>query len=184
MKGKKWPLRAATALLVVVTLAGFAVLATESGTQTDPLITLSYLTNTLTPAILQQTDAKISANNTLLTSDLTEQINAFARQMDDKIAALEPGGQTPGTSSTYTVVSLNSGQTLSGTVGTEIMLRVGTAVCVASSSPGLIDMTDGSILNNGSALVKNHLYMATIENRGIKATAAAKVLVRGTYTVK
>ncbi|SMC45556.1 hypothetical protein [Papillibacter cinnamivorans] len=184
MKRKKWPLKAAAAVLVVATLAGFGVLAAESGSQTDPLITLSYLTDTLTPGILQQTDAKITSNNTLLTSALTEQINAFTQQMDTKIAAVQTGGQTPGTSSTYAVVSLNSGQTLTGTIGTEIMLRVGTAACVASSSPGLIDMTDGSTLNNGASLVKNHLYMATIENRGIKATAAVKVLVRGTYTVK
>ena len=160
-------------------------MATESGTQTDPLITLSYLTKTLTPGVLQQTDTKIAENNSVLTAALTEQVNAFALQIDGKLAALETGGGgTSGTSTTYAVVSLNSGQTLLGGIGTEIMLRVGTAVCVASSSPGLIDMTDGSTLNNGTALVKNHLYMATIEDRGVKATAAVKVLVRGTYTVK
>ena len=39
-------------------------------------------------------------------------------------------------------------------------------------------------LNNGSALVQNHLYMMTIEGRGVRATAATtKLLVRGSYTV-
>lgn len=60
------------------------------------------------------------------------------------------------------------------------MLRVGAAVCVASSSPGLIDETTAGTLNNGGALAQNHLYMMTIEGRGVKATAATtKLLVRG-----
>ena len=62
--------------------------------------------------------------------------------------------------------------------------KVGTASCVASSTPGLIDSTAGNTINNGAALTKNHLYMATIEGRSVKATAATvKVMVRGGYTI-
>ena len=82
------------------------------------------------------------------------------------------------------MVTLTNGQTLIGDIGCEVMLRVGSAVCVTPSSPGLINETDGTVLNNGGALVTNHLYMMTIEGRGVKATAATtKVLVRGTYKV-
>ena len=64
------------------------------------------------------------------------------------------------------------------------MLRIGTASCVSPSNPGLIDETSGGTLNNSGALVQNHLYMMTIEGRGVKATAATvKVLVRGGYTI-
>ena len=84
----------------------------------------------------------------------------------------------------FVLVTMSSGQTLKGEVGTEVMLRVGTAVCTASSTPGLIDTTSAGTLNNGGALEKNHLYMMTIEDRGVKATASTvKVLVRGSYTV-
>lgn len=84
----------------------------------------------------------------------------------------------------FVLVTMSSGQTLKGEVGTEVMLRVGTATCTAASSPGLIDTTDASTINNGAALVKNHVYMMTIEDRGVKATAATvKVLVRGSYTI-
>ena len=73
---------------------------------------------------------------------------------------------------------------LTGDIGCEVMLRVGTAVCVSPSSPGLIDETAATALNNGSALVQNHLYMMTIEGRGVRATAGTtKLLVRGSYTV-
>ena len=81
-------------------------------------------------------------------------------------------------------MTLTSGQVLTGDIGCEVMRRVGTAVCVSPSSPGLIDETAATALNNGSALVQNHLYMMTIEGRGVRATAGTtKLLVRGSYTV-
>ena len=96
-----------------------------------------------------------------------------------------PSGQTGGTAAdTFTVVTLSNGQTLTGGIGCEVMLRVGTAVCVSPSSPGLIDESSAATLNNSGALVTNHLYMMTIEGRGVKATAATvKLLVRGSYTI-
>ena len=82
------------------------------------------------------------------------------------------------------LVTLSSGQTLTGDIGCEVMLRVGTATCVAPSAPGLIDESAGSTLSNGGSLVQNHLYMMTVEGRGVKATAATtKLLVRGSYTI-
>lgn len=177
---RNWGKTAAAVLLVGISLAGFVAVAAETGTQGDPLITLSYLTDTLTPSVLKQVDGKIAANNTTLTGKLNDQVTAFAKQMDQK---LNQAGNS-GTSGTYAVVSLASGQTITGGVGTEFMLRVGTAVCSASSAPGLIDMTDGSSLNNGKSMVTNHLYMATIDARGAKATSSAKLLVRGSYTIK
>ncbi|MCB6899110.1 hypothetical protein LI036_03120 [bacterium 210917-DFI.7.65] len=84
----------------------------------------------------------------------------------------------------FVLVTLSSGQTLKGEVGTEVMLRVGTASCAASSAPGLIDTTTAGVIDHGAALTKNHLYMMTIEDRGVKATAATvKMLVRGSYTI-
>ena len=65
-----------------------------------------------------------------------------------------------------------------------VMLRVGSAVCVSPSDPGLVDETTASALANGGALAQNHLYMMTIEGRGVRATAGTvKVLARGSYTV-
>ena len=80
-------------------------------------------------------------------------------------------------SSSFVVVTLSNGQTLKGDIGCEVMLRVGSAVCVASSTPGLVDESAAPTLNNGGALVQNHLYLMTIENRGVKATAATTKLL-------
>lgn len=41
-------------------------------------------------------------------------------------------------------------------------------------------MTAGTTLAGGGALTANHLYLATIEGRGVKASTAVTLLVRGT----
>ena len=143
-------------------------LAAEAGSPQDPLVTLSYLNETFLNTILNRVDEKIAARNTQL-----------AQQMGGQFSGI---GTT--SVSTFTVVTLSSGQILTGEIGCEVMLRVGSAVCVAPSAPGLIDETTAGTLNNGGALAQNHLYMMTIENRAVRATAATtKLLVRGTYTL-
>ena len=168
----RWLLRAVLLLTVSVLLNVTFSAAAEAGSSGDPLVTLSYLNDTYLKTILTKVDAKITARNT----SLTAQIAANG-------GSVSPSTGT-GDTSTFNVVTLNKGKTLTGSIGCEVMLRVGTVTCVAASSPGLIDETSGSSLANGKALSQNHLYMMTIENRGVKATAATvKLLVRGTYTV-
>ena len=166
MKKKNW----LAPLLVVAMIFGAmnmtVSVAAEPGSDQDPLVTLSYLNDTFLKTVLEKVDQKIAARNTEIVKQL--------------------GGQASGAESanTFSVVTLTQGQILTGDIGCEVMLRVGTAACVSPSAPGLIDETSAGTLNNGGALEKNHLYMMTIEGRGVQATAATtKLLVRGTYTV-
>jgi hypothetical protein len=163
MKKNRWFLRLVVLLVISAALNMTVAFAVEVGSSDDPLVTLSYLNDTFLDTILQKVDQKIAARNSQL------------------------GGQVSGgtgTAATFTVVTLSNGQTLKGDIGCEVMLRVGSAVCVSASSPGLIDETSAGTLNNSGALAQNHLYMMTIEGRGVKATAATtKLLVRGTYTI-
>ena len=167
MRRERWWFRAAAAAALCGILMTTA-LAAEAGSAQDPLVTLSYLNETFMNNIMARVDEKISARNAQI--------------------AQQTGGQfsSSGSSSAsvFTVVTLTSGQTLTGDVGCEVMLRVGSAVCVTPSAPGLIDETTGGTLNNGGSLAQNHLYMMTIENRAVRATAATtKLLVRGSYTL-
>ena len=156
MKKNRWYLRLLALLVLCGALNVTITAAAEAGSSDDPLVTLSYLNETFMDSIMERVDQKIAARNAQL-----------------GISA-----------SNFTVVTLTSGQVLTGDIGCEVMLRVGTAVCVSPSSPGLIDETAATALNNGSALVQNHLYMMTIEGRGVRATAGTtKLLVRGSYTV-
>ena len=165
MKKNRWFLRALVLLVITGALSMTVTLAAEPGTAKDPLVTLSYLNETFMDSIMERVDQKIAERNSQL--QLGEQASGAS-----------------GTAASFTVVTLSSGQVLTGDIGCEVMLRVGTASCVSPSSPGLIDETSASTLNNGGALVQNHLYMMTIEGRGVKATAATtKLLVRGSYTV-
>ena len=85
----------------------------------------------------------------------------------------------------FRVVTLQNGQTLSAEVGCEVMLRIGSASASGPDFPVLVDTTSGTTLDDGSAMAKNHLYMITIVNNGLKATAnGTKVLVSGSYTIK
>ena len=168
MKKNRWVLRAVVLVALSVLLNGTVTVAgAAAGDGDDPLVTLSYLNDTFLGNILQRVDEKIAARNSQIVQQLGGQ-----------------GGSGSATASTFTVVTLSSGQVLTGDIGCEVMLRVGTAACVASSTPGLIDETTAGTLNNGGALVQNHLYMMTMEGRGVQATAATtKLLVRGSYTV-
>lgn len=153
------------ALVLVMAALSITAFAADPGSEKDPLVTLSYLKETFYTSIMKEVDEKIDARNT-------------------QIAAQVSGTSSAAAADTFTVVTLTDGQILKGDIGCEVLLRVGSAVCVSPSSPGLIDETDASILNSSGALVKNHLYMMTIEDRGVKATAATtKLLVRGGYTI-
>ena len=160
MKKDRWLLRAFVLLALSAGLMTTA-LAAEAGSSGDPLVTLSYLNDTFFNTIMQRVDQKIA----------------------ERTGQALPGG-TSSTAASFVVVTLSEGQTLTGGIGCEVMLRVGSAVCVSPSDPGLIDETTAATLANGGALVQNHLYMMTIEGRGVRATAAVtKVLARGSYTV-
>ena len=117
--------------------------------------------------------------------ELREQ-HADIKQLEEKYGSQTSNeGASTGTADSFVVVTMTNGQVLYGAIGCEVMLRVGTASVVSPSSPGLIDSTGGTTLDNGAGLTKNHLYMMTISDRGVKATAATtKLLVRGTYEIK
>ena len=110
-----------------------------------PWLTLSYLTQTVTPNILKQVDEQAAKRQ----SELLAQLNTA---IADYKMAVEGGGASGGTSASYSVVTLTSGQTLALGVGCEVMLRVGTATLAANTDPGLIDVSTGGTLNNGGAL--------------------------------
>ena len=69
MKRNRWTARLACGLLVVTTLVVAAVAAGNQGSQTDPLVTLSYLNEKVLPDILKQVDKKVEEG----TKDLREE---------------------------------------------------------------------------------------------------------------
>ena len=184
MKQKKWPLRLLSGGLVTAALVGVAVAAGQQGSQSDPLVTLSYLRQQALPQVLEDVDEKVAARQSELEDKLSAVADGYAAEVEAALsgsAGTGSGSQTGG--AVYQVVELPAGQTLTGSAACELLLRSGTATCVSDSSPGLVDMTDGATLANGGALKANHLYLATIEGRGVRASTAVTIMVRGEYTV-
>ena len=149
-------------LLVSATVLTLTVAATGgAGTSSDPLVTLSYLNEKFLPQGLSDVDKKTASREKELSQKLTEQVKSETKAFEQKYGA--SGGSSGGTAQSFTVVTLSKGQTLSMGVGCEAMLRTGSGVCVATSNPGLVDETSGASIAGGEALIKNHLYMATLE---------------------
>ena len=180
----RWIMRLVALLTVGFTLTSLVAIAAETGSSADPLVTLSYLNEVYMEELLARVDEKIAARNEKVMSDLSGKIADAAGKAPQ--GGTSSGSTSGGAASTqgFTLVDLENGQTLHLPVGSEALLRVGTAQCVANSTPGLIDTTDGTTLSNGGALVKNHLYLSTMADRAVKATAATvKILVRGPYII-
>ena len=141
--------------------AAAAMAAGGAGSQSDPLVTLSYLTDTFTKQMMDKVDAQIAQRNAQLG---------------------QAPGVSAGTASAYAAVALEPGQALYGEAGCEVLLRSGSASCGAAPSPGLVDATAGSFIDGGAALQLNHLYLMT-DARTVASAAGAVLLVRGGYTV-
>ena len=183
MKKKMMRLTAALALVLVV--AGVSAYATAGG-KNDPLVSLSYLNETFLGTVTEKVQGMIASRDSALKAELSKEIAAAERELAAEYGSGSEGSNFPGDyeTTTFVVVALEKGQTLVGRVGCELMLRVGSAACVADSSPGLVDTTAGSTLGGGKVLAANHLYMATVDGRGVKAVSdSVKVMVRGPYTI-
>ena len=165
-----------TAALSVGALA--LLLGAAAGSQTDPLVTMSYLNDVNAPAILKQVESKLDSREQALVDKLDAVADAYVQEVEGLLGS---SGGTGAASSVFSVVK--AGQQLLGSTGCELLLRGGSAACVAASAPGLVDSTDGSTLASGGALQPNHLYLITADGRGLKATADATVMVRGSYTI-
>lgn len=167
-------LKTAIAMLCVCFLFT-AAYAANAGGESDPLVTLSYLSGTYTQQVKAMVDQTVTERRT----EMEQSLKSILAGNGGTITTPSSGN------SVFSVVTLAQGQSLVGDVGCEVMLRIGTAVCGAEDSVGLIDTTAGSVLGNGQSLAVNHLYMVTISPRRVTATSGTvKVLARGPYSIQ
>lgn len=141
--------------LVLTAATSIAVIATP-GDSNDPIVTLSYINDTVIPQIKEYIDSKLTSSP-----------------------------QAPsGGSSSYNLVNVKAGQKIIGSEGTEFVLRMGSGTIVATENGGVADLTDGIDLQNGSAVPPNHhLLSPKNDSRGIHMSTDGIILIKGTYTV-
>ena len=194
MARNKWMVTVGSILLIALLASGYMAVAAEYGSKEDPLVTLSYITDVLEPEALKRVDEAIADKTATLNaeldgggsaSDLASNealINAVADAVIEKMGADSSATAPAGES--WKVVKLEAGKKLTGKVGAQVLLRIGSATCLAPSSPGLINLSAGNELASGKALAQNNLYMVTVEGRGITAGAGgATILACGEYTI-
>jgi len=113
--------------------------------------------------------------------------------VDQRLAALGQGGPVSSGSGGsvnagggFVVVTLQSGQSVVGGAGSEIILRSGSATAISSASGAVSDVTTGADLAQGSTVSKNHLLIVSRDDgRGIQATSnSVYVLVSGSHQIK
>lgn len=200
---KKWSIWLTCVLVAVMMIAGLGVIAAEYGSQSDPLVTLSYIEKVLLPNAQKDVDKTVSNameefEDALSDSDKTIQsyidkkLRSFAsgdvdEELIDAIAASvlgQAGGSVTAGEVSWSVIQVPAGSTVVCEVGVQAILRVGQATCVAAGTPGLIDLSNGETLENGGALAANHLYTASIQGRGIYTAQGCTLLIAGSYTIQ
>ncbi|MBE7011182.1 MAG: hypothetical protein E7415_00745 [Ruminococcaceae bacterium] len=128
------------------------------GSESDPLISKSYITDTVMPQLQEYVKEEVK------------------NQMS---------GAGEHNSERFEVVSLTAGQKLMCENGTELILRMGSATVIATEKGGLADTTAGVDLANGTAMPSNHLLIVPVnDGRGITANNDVLVMVKGAYTIQ
>ena len=175
-KKTKFLIAIAVVLGIMLVSAVSIMAATSYGTQSDPLITRSYLMQIFRPEVISEVNGSVGTAQANLAATFSDSIRAINSKLD--------GGGNASKTDVFSVVTLSSGQTVTCNAGTEIILRSGSASATGDTYPQLADTTDGTSLSSGSGLSVNHMYMITADGNGFKAEGdSTKILIRGDYTI-
>lgn len=141
----------------VVLLIGSPMVFSEPGSETDPLVSLSYV---------------------------EDKVKEIYNYIDTKIANSNQGSNN---SHQWEVVEIKEGDYLIGKSGTEIILRGGKATAHGVKvDQGLTDITEGrDVDNTKDLLIPNHLLIVPRDDgRGVFGVSDAIFMVKGEYEVK
>lgn len=142
---------------VVAVLSGGmgAYAATALGTESDPLITLSYLEQVLQPKLKAEAEQQTKDAIADLESRLTEADSAFHS------------------------VTVPAGKTMTCEAGCEILVRSGDGYVTGA----VLNLTSGQSVADNTWLLAHNLYLAAEDNAKLIASAETKLMVRGSYTI-
>ena len=148
---KKTALLLAAAMMLSLTLFAYAA----GGDASDPLVSLSYLTDAFTKKVDAKVDEKL---------------------IDSDAALLESAGEEGGLSASFWAERrLKEGDILAAPTGTSVLLLAGRAQ-VSFAAGAVVDVTTGTTVPSGTALSANHRYMAA-EDTSALFTVTSKTAV-------
>ncbi len=200
---KKWSIWVTCLLVAVLMMAGMGAIAAEYGSQSDPLITLSYIEQVLLPKTKTDVDAQMAESLRTFEQTVNNSSRNIEQYIDNRLRSFASGnvdqqlvesiaqaivekqdGTVTGGEVSWAVVQVPAGGTVVCDVGVQAILRVGKATCVVGGEPGLIDLSNGETLKNGGKLAANHLYTSSIQGRGIHTAEGCTLLIAGSYVIQ
>lgn len=198
MKNKKIVFTLAILILSVFVSSIVISTSADYSATNDPLVTLSYINETLIPQLEKQITESVLA--TLKTEKDPEPVSPPEDTQDPsaEMPPETPSEEIPTTPTVdlnglkYIVVHLTKGQKLfsagENTEALEIILRAGNATVISPfTDQGVADLTASLELLSGDSLVKNNYSIIPRgkDGRGILVTSQeAYFLVRGVYSVE
>lgn len=174
-------------IATVIILASFVILGSADGaipgSESDPIVTLSFVEKKI-DQIKYYIDSTMEGlkNEVMKYSGSMEEYQALIDKKDAEIQALK---NKVDSALTFKVVEMKKGQVLLAGEGSEIIIRSGKATAVYGKNGGLSDITAAKDLQNGEAIVSNHMLIASREDgRGVKAEGDVFLIIKGGYTLK
>lgn len=169
---------ALTIALAIANVGALTAREVEPGSSGDPVVTKGYVDRLINDHSIHK---KMEVQEEVI-SLLSKELNALKKEIGGfEIEGLE----TPTSGETiYKVVDVEAGEKLIGRQGTEIILRAGEGIALASNLGGLQDVTEGEDITQG-LIPKYHLLITPRDDRrGVHVTKKATFMVRGNYIIE
>lgn len=167
-KNKSYLLSVGIAVTTIFFGGVYVVANVTVGSEVDPLITKSYFEEQVLPDLQSDVNASAEQEVDRLMTELSEELEILRGQVQSA---------TVGGTGQYEVVTLNKGDSISLTLGTQVLVRSGQGKAVSSENPSFVNVTQGNTLNSGSNLVVNNLYLASATGRSISISSDNTVLM-------
>ncbi|MBQ3055642.1 MAG: S-layer homology domain-containing protein [Oscillospiraceae bacterium] len=189
---KRFGMKLVIACFCVILLGLTWISCASGGDSTDPIISLSFLSNRIQPNLSAKMTERVNAAGDLGLSNLYTKRNealgklSQAGIVDAAVSRVREYLQSSGRYMYYTdtmrQLVLKKDDVISGAVGTQLSLRYGSAIVVNSS---LIDVTNGTLRAAGTAAPQNTRFILNAKNwSGLRVTSeSATVFVQGYYRI-
>ncbi len=177
MLKKKWQKVIVALVIVALVVTGMVAIAAEYGSREDPLVSLSYITDVLTPETMAKVERTAADKAAQVASGLDGKLSSYTASTESKIAGLDSKYASTAVSNSafvsavaqsvidkmgthtspvsgaaisgdeWKVVKIASGKTVMLSLGSETVLRIGSGKCYCTGSG--VGLVN---LSNGSTL--------------------------------
>ncbi len=181
-------LKLGTAILcIVLAISALCFSLSAYSDASDPLVTLSYLTEIILPQMKQDILMEVATNNVSVTTEDTAPPTEQIDPVENETTATSPIPEAPASNS-YTLLELTQGQKLYADSVLEMIVRPGSIVHVISpfEEQGIADITGKAEYLNGTEVAINSYCIIPRggDGRGIEVmNEKSYILVRGEYSI-